>query len=140
MATPSGIDSEIRAELNVTPLVDVMLVLLVIFMTMAPHLTRETPIELPSASQPHASDAAGRTVLRIHADGALVLDGVAVPREQLAERLRAMSAGGGGVLLEADRSIAHGIVVEILDLCRAAGVTAVGIVTQGGTAGPTRSS
>jgi biopolymer transport protein ExbD len=136
MTTPSGIDSEIRAELNVTPLVDVMLVLLVIFMMMAPHLARETPIELPSARHAQGSDASERLVLRVHADGALALAGKPIEREELVDSLRASSAEAQGVLLEADRSVAHGVVVEILDVCRSAGVTAVGIVTQGATARP----
>jgi biopolymer transport protein ExbD len=131
-STPFHPEQELRAELNVTPFVDVMLVLLVIFMVVAPQLTRETPVDLPAAKHARATDAGDRLILAVGADGALTLDGLAVAREELPARVREMLAGrsDGALLLEADRAVAHGVVVEVLDECRSGGVTAIGIVTR----------
>jgi biopolymer transport protein ExbD len=131
-STPFDPDQELRAELNVTPFVDVMLVLLVIFMVVAPQLTRETPVDLPAAEHARAADTGDRLVLAVRADGSLTLDGLAVARDDLSVRVREALSGrtDGALLLQADRAVSHGTVVEVLDECRSAGVTAIGIITR----------
>lgn len=124
-------DDELRAEINVTPLVDVVLVLLVILLVVAPMLKEELPIELPIAK--HADDQTGTATptLGIAADGALTFDGAPLASEDLAARLTAIYASRveKTVLLAADRNLGYGRVVEVMDACRAAGIERIGIVT-----------
>lgn len=130
MTTAAG-DDEVRAEINVTPLVDVVLVLLVILLLMAPMLKEELPVELPVAT--HADDRTGAPTptLTVAADGALSFDGTPLPSDDLVARLTGLYAGRADktVMLAADRSLAYARVVEIMDACRAAGIERIGIVT-----------
>jgi biopolymer transport protein ExbD len=131
MAASIGQDDELRAEINVTPLVDVVLVLLVILLLVAPMLKEEVPIELPVVAN---ADADGRTAtptLTIAADGAVSFDGAPIPSADLAERLSALYASRTDktVMLAADRSLGYARVVEVMDACRAAGIDRIGIVT-----------
>jgi biopolymer transport protein ExbD len=132
MTGPTIDDGGFRAEINVTPLVDVVLVLLVIFMVVTPLMKQEQAVELPvtKASQP-ASDTRQLT-LTIAADGALTLDGAAIARDHLGERLESIFVGRDDrtVFLAADKSLSYAAVVEVIDACRAAGVSAIGLVTQ----------
>lgn len=132
MAMTVSDQDEIRAEINVTPLVNVVLVLLVILMLVAPLLKEDVPVELPIAA--HADEETGSTipVLTVAADGAVTLDGTPLPSDDLAARLGALYAGRGDktVMLAADRSLGYARVVEVMDACRAAGIERIGIVTS----------
>jgi biopolymer transport protein ExbD len=132
MAATSSEDLELRAEINVTPLVDVVLVLLVIFMVVAPLLQHELPVDLPVARSARNAEPADRLVLAVEPDGALSLSGVPVTRQELSARLEQLVAGGGGrtIFLAAAASLRYGAVVEVMDLCRAAGVTSIGVLTR----------
>jgi biopolymer transport protein ExbD len=122
---------DLRAEINVTPLVDVVLVLLVILLLMAPMLKEELPVELPLAT--HADDQTGSVTptLTVASDGAITFEGTPLPSDDLAARLTAIYAARGDktVMLAADRSLAYARVVEVMDACRAAGVERIGVVT-----------
>jgi biopolymer transport protein ExbD len=128
--TASG-DEELRAEINVTPLVDVVLVLLVILLLVAPFLDEEVPVELPIAANAEARGEAVTPTLTVAADGSLTFEGDAIPSDRIAERLSAIYAGRAEktIMLSADRSLTYARVVEIMDACRAAGIERIGIVT-----------
>ncbi|MBI3770477.1 MAG: biopolymer transporter ExbD [Deltaproteobacteria bacterium] len=131
MITSTLESDEIRAEINVTPLVDVVLVLLVILLLIAPMLKEEVPVELPLAA--HADDAAGRETptLTVAADGSVALDGTPLPSDDVAARLAAVYAGRPEktIMLAAARTLPYTRVVEIMDACRAAGIERIGIAT-----------
>jgi biopolymer transport protein ExbD len=128
-----GSDDDLRSEINVTPLVDVMLVLLVIFMVVTPLLRLQVPVELPIAKQ---SDAAqpkpDQVTLSAAADGSIRLDGTVVEVTGLEDALRAhyRDRADKTIFLEADRGLQYAAVVDLLDHCRAAGIERIGVITK----------
>jgi biopolymer transport protein TolR len=131
MAGPFVTDDDLRAEINVTPLVDVVLVLLVILLVVAPMLKEEVPVELPAAANAEAQSATATPTLTIAADGGVSFEGTPLPSADLAIRLEAIYAprADKSVMLAADRSLGYARVVEVLDACREAGIERIGIVT-----------
>ena len=119
------------AEINVIPLVDVVLVLLVIFMVTAPMLYRGMDINLPkSASNTIKPEA--RAVLSIERDQRLYLDKDQVSVVQLERKLRALKDQSPEVslYLRADRDVPYGIVVQVMDSVKKAGIEKLGMVTE----------
>ncbi len=118
------------AEINVTPLVDVMLVLLIISMIAAPMLEKGIPLELPSA-QTAADIEEARVVVSLDRDGRIRLNDVPVHPDLLEERMRAMakSRPRDTVFLRGDKLIPYGEVLFVMDRIRKAGVTRVALVT-----------
>src|SRR5438552_165976 len=100
------------AEINVTPLVDVMLVLLIIFMVTAPLLKAGVPVELPDSRAKALAEEAKQITLSLSRDGELYLDDVPVAPGELADRLAATPPGLDGkpplVTLRADKAIDYG--------------------------------
>lgn len=131
---PGGDDKPLT-DINVTPFVDVVLVLLIIFMVTAPAMfAQQIPLELPTAAtgEPAPGTDFGIIVL---ADGGLLLDGDRVEADLLRERLReAKAAGEVRVMVSADRMTPHGAVVGTLDLLRQEGVDkfAINVVPREG--------
>jgi biopolymer transport protein TolR len=121
-----------RSTINVTPLVDVVLVLLVIFMVVTPLLKQEVPVELPLADNSRAAQDLTQLTLTVAADGGVLLNGQPMLREALVTQLRAIYTDRDDktIFLEADRNLAYGQVVDVMDDCKAAGVTAIGVVTK----------
>jgi biopolymer transport protein ExbD len=129
------------AEINITPLVDVMLVLLIISMLAAPMLQKGIPLDLPATET--AKDITDpRTVVSLDRDGRLRLNDVPVHPDLLQQRMKALASGNPGdtVFLRADKLISYGEVLRIMDLIRKAGITRVALVTVpiAGTPGPSR--
>jgi biopolymer transport protein TolR len=121
------------AEINVTPLVDVMLVLLVIFMVTAPLLTQGLTVALPSAEGKSFEQAATNPArIQITSTGAVYLDGVAAGSDNLDLSLGPMLRGRRikRAMLEADKSVPYGRVVAVLDVMNRAGVEELGMMTQ----------
>ncbi len=127
------------AEINVTPLVDVMLVLLIIFMVTAPLLTAAVPIDLPdSRANPVDSEAQAFTI-SIDAGGTVYIDDAAVAPGGLAQALEALPRGGGAgpdITLRADRALDYGRVMAVMGELNRAGLNRISLVTNGSSAAP----
>ncbi|HEV8675614.1 MAG TPA: biopolymer transporter ExbD [Methylomirabilota bacterium] len=119
------------AEINVIPLVDVVLVLLLIFMLTAPMMYRGIDVNLPRTSgRPTAIEE--RLVLTITKDRLLFLNERALPLTTLEARLRELlrDRTDKTIFIKADKELAYGYVVETMDRVRRAGVDRVGMVTE----------
>lgn len=119
------------AEINVIPLVDVVLVLLVIFMVTAPMLYRGIDINLPKSAT-NTIKPETRAVLSIERDRRLYLDKDPVSPVQLERKLRAMKEQSSDVsiFLRADQEVPYGTVVEVMDSIKKAGIEKLGMVTD----------
>jgi biopolymer transport protein TolR len=132
MAISLGESDELKSDINVTPLVDVMLVLLVIFMVVTPLLKQQLPVELPLAEHSHEAEETSQVTLVAAADGSLMLNEQPVSDAALDGSLRDLYAARADktIFLEADRSLPYSRVVDLMDSCRAAGVERIGVVTK----------
>lgn len=131
------------AEINVTPFVDVMLVLLVIFMVTAPLMIAGVPINLPdSRAKPVDSEQPEPIQLSINADGEIFIDDAPVTQAALPARLQAIAAAEAGadqprqIRFRADRSLDHGRVMRVLGEINRAGLTRIALVTSGSDGEP----
>jgi len=126
------------SEINVTPFVDVMLVLLIIFMVAAPLLTVGVPVELPkTAANALPADNEEPLTVTITAAGEVQIQTTPVARDELVAKLRAIAAerSGDRVFLRADGSIPYEEVMQVMGALNAGGFSNVGLVTDIG--GPT---
>ena len=126
------------SEINITPFVDVMLVLLIIFMVAAPLLTVGVPVELPkTAANALPGDQEEPLTVTITASGEVQIQTTPVPRDQLVSKLRAIAVEreGDRVFLRADGSIPYEMVMQVMGALNAGGFSNVGLVTDIG--GPT---
>jgi biopolymer transport protein TolR len=134
--------SKVQATPNVTPMIDVMLVLLVIFMVVAPALLAGTPAVPPAAtwSVSHPDDPADH-VLGIDARGGLYLDGTPTTNGELPTRLHSIygSTRRSRVLyIRADKDADYGVVLDAITIARQSGVAVVGMITERRPAPATR--
>tara|TARA_R110000787_G_scaffold52366_1_gene123355 strand:- start:125 stop:601 length:477 start_codon:yes stop_codon:yes gene_type:complete len=129
------------SEINVTPFVDVMLVLLIVFMVTAPLLTVGVPVDLPRTE---ASQMVGQDeplVISVNANGEVFLQETRITMEQLVPRLEAITQNkrDSRIFIRGDRGIAYGRVMEVMGTVNLAGFSRVALVTQlpqqGGGAG-----
>lgn len=126
------------ADINVTPFIDVMLVLLIIFMVAAPMLTVGVPIELPeTAANALPSEQEEPLAITMTADGRLMIQNTETPPEELITRLTAIAAErtSDKIFLRADGSIPYARVAEVMGALSAGGFNNIGLVTDAG--GPT---
>ena len=123
------------AEINMTPLVDVMLVLLIIFIITAPLMTHQVPVDLPRAASTPTPDKPMTLQVSINADNAIFVGSEAVDRNILESRFREAVAKDEKVEmhLKADRATRYETVAEAMSAARRAGLTKIGFVTQPGT-------
>lgn len=129
------------SEINVTPFVDVMLVLLIIFMVAAPLLTVGVPVELPkSAASALPGDEEEPLTVTVTADGRIQIQTTETPRDELVTRLAAILAErtSDRVFLRADGRVPYAEVMEVMGALNAGGVSNIGLVTDSG--GPTLDS
>ena len=128
------------AEINIVPLVDVMLVLLVIFMVAAPMMQQGFPVQLPESTQPRIIEPQQITITvpaTFRKDRRVRLGADSVPLEALGERVKQALAGQSGkdVLLAGDGGVTLQEVITVMDRLYQAGVRNVGIQTQPPTGG-----
>ena len=129
----SGDPFDHLADINVTPLVDVMLVLLIIFMVTAPMLHQGISVALPKTATTNIqSQLEDPIVLSISLNGLYYINETPVARGLLRDRLRAILRGRKekAVLLKADRGLSYGTVIETLDLLNRMGIESLGLVTE----------
>lgn len=118
------------SEINVTPFIDVMLVLLIVFMVAAPLSTVDVQVNLPASSAPPADRPADPVWLTLTAEGTLHLADAPVDIANLADTLqgRAKATPETPVFLRADQSVDYGALMQVLDALRAGGYLKVALV------------
>ena len=135
MSSPDGDGGRgMMSEINVTPFVDVMLVLLIIFMVTAPLMTTGMKVELPRTDAPPLPQAEKQMVLSITADGGYYIDKHQFTLEELGPKLSAIVRHNPDqeVFLKADATVPYEKVAQLVALCTNAGVPKLGLVTQPG--------
>jgi biopolymer transport protein ExbD len=124
----------LQAEMNVTPLVDVVLVLLIIFMVITPFLQRGVEIDLPYGQHVQSREDAQREplVVSLKRDGSLYLGTERVSKRELLDRVRAILGPQADreILLKADERLRYGQVREIFEWLRSGGAHAVSLATE----------
>ena len=133
MAMQLGGGGGVKSDINVTPLVDVMLVLLIIMMIIAPLLQKGVDVRLPiatnSASKPETQD---QTVLGIKADKTVWINGVEVRKEEMRSRLEAIleTKKEKRILIKADEDAPYSAIMDAMNQLRASGIEDVGLITD----------
>src|SRR5512145_2071803 len=136
MAASGGSGRQTLTEINVTPLVDVMLVLLIIFMVTAPLIQQGVEVKLPEARAKAIEKEEQKLVLSIKADRSLYLgtseDAARIPFDRLEDKLRANARAmkDRELFLMADRALPYGFVVEVMATVQRAGIVNVGMITN----------
>lgn len=125
------------AEINIVPLVDIMLVLLIIFMVTAPFLSESIDVDLPEVTAASSNTEAKDKVITIDQSGEVFIEGKgkeAYDLETLAPALEEMFAGDTNpektLFLRADQSVAYGTVVKIMALAKQVGIARIGMITE----------
>ncbi len=126
------------SEINVTPLVDVMLVLLIIFMVTAPMLTAGVPIDLPDSKAEALKEEVNEITVSMDGEGRIFLDDQELAPGELGERLASVEKGATPplVTLRADRTLPYGRVAAVMGELNAAGFKSISLVTNGSVAAP----
>jgi biopolymer transport protein TolR len=128
---------KVRPIMNVTPLVDVVLVLLIIFMVMTPLMTRVLSVHVPAEAkdkpeEPPSPDQEVQVVLTVMADGAIFLNEEEVAQAELADKLRRKFAAREDQTLffDAEGATPYGRAVEVLDIARGIGLSTIAVLTE----------
>ncbi len=132
MSGGSGGDRRVMSEINVTPLVDVMLVLLIIFMVTAPMLTQGVDVNLPQANAKALRAEEERLVVTVDANSRIFIGKSPVEFNRLGSTLREVVARriDRQVYFRADRSVPYGFVVKVIAEVRNSGIEKLGMVTE----------
>src|SRR5687767_4621112 len=128
-----GQQGAVKSDINVTPLVDVMLVLLIIMMLVAPMLKKGVDVKLPSAANTtDKPDSQGQTVVGTQANKQIYLNSVQVHATDLGTRVADIMSNQSEkvVLIKADEDVDYATVMETMDNLRAAGVEDMGLITE----------
>jgi biopolymer transport protein ExbD len=125
----------VNASINVTPMVDVMLVLLIIFMVVTPMLKRAIPVQLAKTNNPVAMPDADRSdafVVALARDGTVFLGNEVVPSKALTDKLSAQLAAKSNrtVFVRSDARVRYKFLVDVVDRIREAGADEVGLLTE----------
>jgi biopolymer transport protein TolR len=139
-ASPSGLKRRHRrravmSEINVTPMVDVMLVLLIIFMVSAPLLTVGVPIDLPRTQAKSLDQDREPLTVSVNGKGEVYLQNAEIKVDDLVPKLQAITQARGGaderIYVRGDRSVDYGTVMRVMGRLSAAGFHRVALVTEG---------
>ncbi|HJZ88072.1 MAG TPA: protein TolR [Polyangia bacterium] len=125
-------DGGMLAEINVTPLVDVMLVLLIIFMVTAPMIQQGVDVDLPEAKATTMTNDEGKLILTVTKDKRVYLGKMEIAFAEVEEKLKANSKvqQDREVYLHADKRLEYGVVVQVMAAMKNAGVDRLGMVTD----------
>lgn len=129
----------VRPSMNVTPLVDVVLVLLIIFMVITPMMTKQFLVNVPEKENPDeplpppSPDAPPPVVLKLRADGALTLNQDVIARSDLRDRLRRVFAARRDDILffDSEDGVPYGDAMDVLDLARGGGARTIVVLADG---------
>ncbi len=129
--------SQPMSDINMTPLIDVMLVLLVIFMITAPLMSSSLKLDLPKTEGARPTDASQYITVAVNPQGQLFWGDEAVSGEQLKLRIREAALRGPGteVQLRADQSVPYGRIAELIGLVQDGGLSRIGFVTESAASG-----
>jgi len=128
-----GAKGGVKSEINVTPLVDVMLVLLIIMMVIAPMLQQGVPVELPAAvNSTDKPDTSDQTIVNIDRQGELYVNSLPVTEAQLIDRVKGALEGKKEhiVYLKGDKETKYGQIMKMMDALRAAQIESVSLITE----------
>ena len=117
------------AEINITPLVDVVLVLLIIFMVTAPFLQGGLEVDLPKVAT-RGLDVREGLIVSVRRGGAIAVGERVVPSGQFEDALRRARASERPVYLKADQRVPYGVIVQLIARMRRSGIAALGLVTE----------
>ena len=126
-------NGKLVSEINVTPFVDVMLVLLIIFMVTAPMMTQGIDVNLPQASAPAIPTEEERLMVTVNQDRKIFINEYPVDLDALGSKLLTIYQNQNrhqGVFLRADEKIPYGFVVQVMGVIREAGIDQIGMVTE----------
>src|SRR6266850_5263647 len=128
-----GSPDEVKSEINVTPLVDVCLVLLIIFMVVTPMLQKGVPINLPVTEDPEKTpDTEKQLQISVKTNGAVYLGSTVVRKEQVQSELESIHqrTPDREVAVKGDKDVKYGAVIDVLKACREVGFNNVGLIAQ----------
>lgn len=127
-----GDNKRLLSEINVTPLVDVMLVLLIIFMVAAPMMIQGMDVELPKTTAKAMDNKEENIIITIDRGQNIFVNQAQIPKPQVKKYLQNLKdmASGREVLLRADRSVPYGFVVEVMAQIKEVGIEKLGMVTE----------
>src|SRR6478736_2828748 len=124
----------VMAEINVTPMVDVMLVLLIIFMVSAPLLTVGVPLDLPQTQAKTLDQDKEPLTVSVNMKGQVFLQNTEIPLEEVVPKLKAITDARGGtderIYVRGDRQVDYGTVMKVMGRISAAGFRRVALVTE----------
>jgi len=132
MAMKSGGGDELNSEINVTPMVDVMLVLLIIFMITAPMMNTGVDLDLPQVTAQNVEDPEGKLVLSIAKNDRVFLGGTQVTWKDLEAKLKSNERvkKESALYIEADTNLPYGVVITAMAIAKNAGVQKVMMLTD----------
>ena len=121
-----------NSTINITPLVDVMLVLLIIFMVTAPMLTVGVPVDLPKTQAAQMNDSVEPRVVSVNAKGETYIQEALVPMSAMIDRLKAITNNNpeAKIYVRGDQKIAYGKVMEVMGAIAAAGFQKVSLIAE----------
>ena len=125
--------ASMTSEINVTPLVDVCLVLLIIFMVVTPMMQKGVPINLPVTEEPEKTpDTDKQLQISVKADGSVYLGSAVMRKEQVQAELESIHSKTPDreVAVKGDRTVKYGAVMDVLKACREVGFNNVGLIAQ----------
>ena len=128
---------EVMSQINVTPMVDVMLVLLIVFMVSAPLLTVGVPIDLPQSQAKSLDQDKEPLAVSVNLDGKVFLQNTEIPLEELVPKLKAITEARGSqnanderIYVRGDKKVDYGTVMRVMGRLSAAGFRRVALVTE----------